>query len=92
MPDASTFNTLLKGCMRARDARRAELVAGWMEEAGLPGDETTFNTLIKAGPGGCCLWVLSVLYLLEGGGLDGAGQDWATDRLGPAPLLFCGTK
>ena len=46
-PDASSFNCLLKGCMRARDARRAGLALGWMAEAEVPPDEITWNTLIK---------------------------------------------
>ena len=46
-PDTWTLNALLKGCMRARDARRADLACAWMDAAGVAPDETTFNTLVK---------------------------------------------
>lgn len=47
-PVLTTFNTLLKACMRAHDGTRAEQVLSWIREAGLPPDEYTFTTLIKA--------------------------------------------
>lgn len=46
-PDTSTFNCLLKACMRARDVRRAGLALQWMKAAGVGADEITYNTLIK---------------------------------------------
>lgn len=46
-PDTSTFNCLLKACMRARDARRAGLALQWMGQARVAADEITYNTLIK---------------------------------------------
>jgi hypothetical protein len=45
--DLSTFNLLLKAAMRARDTKRARLAVAWMQDAGLVGDEFTYNTLIK---------------------------------------------
>jgi pentatricopeptide repeat protein len=47
-PDASTFNTLLKACMRARDSRRADLAARWMAAAGVAPDAVTYSCLVKA--------------------------------------------
>lgn len=46
-PDASTFNCLLKACMRARDVRRARIALQWMAQAGVAADEITYNTLVK---------------------------------------------
>ena len=46
-PDTSTFNCLLKACMRARDVRRAGLALQWMKAAGGGADEIPYNTLIK---------------------------------------------
>ncbi|PRW57431.1 pentatricopeptide repeat-containing chloroplastic [Chlorella sorokiniana] len=46
-PDTSTFNCLLKACMRARDVRRAHLALQWMTQAGVGADEITYNTLVK---------------------------------------------
>lgn len=58
-PDTSTFNVLLKACMRSKDARRAELTLRWMRKARMRGDETTYNTLIK----------------VRGASMHAAGQD-----------------
>jgi pentatricopeptide repeat domain-containing protein 1 len=46
--DASTFNILLKACMRARDPRRADLALEWMSAAGVAPDAVTYSSLIKA--------------------------------------------
>ena len=46
-PDTSTFNCLLKACMRARDVRRAHIALQWMALTGVGADEITYNTLIK---------------------------------------------
>ncbi|CAG9460927.1 unnamed protein product [Pedinophyceae sp. YPF-701] len=46
-PDQVTFNTLLKSCMHAGDAARAQDVDREMTAAGLRGDETTYVQLIK---------------------------------------------
>lgn len=51
VPDTSTFNCLLKGCMRARDVKRAGLALEWMAAAGVAADEITWNTLIKVAGG-----------------------------------------
>lgn len=55
-PDTSTFNCLLKACMRARDVRRAHMVLQWMGLTGVGADEITYNTLIKVQgqPGRAC--------------------------------------
>ncbi len=47
VPDASTYNTLLKACMGPRDVRRADLALTWMKEDGAKPDSVTYNTLIK---------------------------------------------
>ncbi|BDA50928.1 probable pentatricopeptide repeat-containing protein At2g31400, chloroplastic [Coccomyxa sp. Obi] len=47
-PTRVTFNTLLKACMRAKDAARADEVLTWMQERSCQGDEFTYNTYIKA--------------------------------------------
>lgn len=68
MPDASTFNTLLKACMRGRDVRRAELALSWMREDGVPPDSVTYNTLIKvivSGAGGAGVRWAGGLHLWE---------------------------
>lgn len=46
-PEVSTYNTLLKACMRARDVQRAGLALKWMQQDGVRPDEITFNTLVK---------------------------------------------
>ena len=73
MPDTSTFNCLLKACMRARDVKRADLALTWMRQAGVPADDITYNTLIKVrgqpwrgccwhagGPGSGAVWRVEV--------------------------------
>lgn len=45
--DATTFNILLKACMRAKDAKRADLAMRWMSQAGLEPDAVTWSSLIK---------------------------------------------
>lgn len=47
-PDTSTFNILLKACMRAKDAKRAKLAWEWMTEMKIPPDAITFVSYIKA--------------------------------------------
>ncbi|CAL8462833.1 g2367 [Coccomyxa elongata] len=47
-PTIVTFNTLLKACMRVKDAARADEVLAWMQERSCQGDEFTYNTYIKA--------------------------------------------
>lgn len=46
--DASTYNTLLKACMRGKDSRRADLVLEWMAAGGVAPDAVTYSSLIKA--------------------------------------------
>ena len=46
-PDISTFNVLLKSCMKAKDIQTAELVLDWSKKAGVCPDHVTFNSLIR---------------------------------------------
>jgi pentatricopeptide repeat domain-containing protein 1 len=45
--DATTFNILLKACMRAKDGKRATMVVKWMKDAGIQADTVTWSSLIK---------------------------------------------
>lgn len=45
--EVSTFNVLLKACMRQGDTRRAKLVLSWMSEARINPDSVTYSSLIK---------------------------------------------
>jgi pentatricopeptide repeat protein len=45
--DVSSFNVLLKACMRQGDTRRARLVLSWMMEQRIHPDNISYSTLVK---------------------------------------------
>ena len=47
VPDTTTFNILLKACMRAKDSKRADLALQWMSHTGIEPDAVTWCSLIK---------------------------------------------
>ncbi|KAL4543686.1 hypothetical protein Ndes2437B_g01501 [Nannochloris sp. 'desiccata'] len=45
--DTTTFNILLKACMRAKDGKRAGMAIKWMKSANVVPDTVTWSSLIK---------------------------------------------
>ena len=84
--DVSTFNVLLKSCMRQGDTRRAKLVLSWMSEARICPDEVSYSTLIKIFSYGKNFdGVLYVMELMEINGFT------PTDEVLTNLLVACGT-
>ena len=46
--DATSFNVLLKACMKEGDTKRAKMVLAWMQEQRVRPDGISYSTLIKA--------------------------------------------